>query len=276
MATTVDQDVASFADLVGVDVMALIVERAPRKVMSRVSKSLDHFTKARRLVDLDEEMGALRCIAAEEELVVAIFEWLKLNASSMPDHSDFIRKYKNHYVKLAFYPVLSQLRMIVADLLGKRLGPAGLEEHFHWEASVIVADTQVKVRLCDEHGKELIQVNPLAFAISQDDKTDEEVVRSMHEDLRQHVETQQGMTVREYVTERANFRNKLLYAEDAGFTVMGDRLENLLANVFSTSLRDLLWCLAVLLSDAPTKKDFGLVSQFIELYRRVLVDAKLV
>lgn len=57
---------------------------------------------------------------------------------------------------------------------------------------------------------------------------------------------------------------------------MGDRLESHIADVLSASLRDLLWSLAVLLSDAPTKKDFGLVSQFIALYRRVLADAWLV
>ncbi|MBK8211422.1 MAG: hypothetical protein IPK78_17205 [Rhodospirillales bacterium] len=50
---------------------------APRKIASRVGKALDHYTKAHRLVGVDEEMGAIRCIAAEEELVVAIFEWLK-------------------------------------------------------------------------------------------------------------------------------------------------------------------------------------------------------
>lgn len=58
-------------------------------------------------------MGALRLIAAEEELVVAIFEWLKLNASKMPEHDDFIKKYKNHRTKLSFHPVLSQFRNVL-------------------------------------------------------------------------------------------------------------------------------------------------------------------
>jgi len=63
---SIEQDLAPFFELAGEDVMALIVDRAPRKVRSRVLKSLDHYTKARRLVGIDEEMGALRCIAAEE------------------------------------------------------------------------------------------------------------------------------------------------------------------------------------------------------------------
>ena len=71
---------ATFAELIGDDIVPLIFEAAPTKVASRVGKALDHFTEAKRLCGIDDEMGALRCIAAEEELVVAILEWLKLNA----------------------------------------------------------------------------------------------------------------------------------------------------------------------------------------------------
>jgi len=194
----------------------------------------------------------------------------------MPEHGDFIKKYKNHHAKLAFSPVLVQLRIIVTDLLGRQHAPAGLEGHVHWEGSVVVTDNQVKVRLVDEKGKELLQVNPWAFAITLDGKTDDEVVASIYGELQRHIKTQQQMTVREYITGRAEFRNKLLYVEGAGFIVMGDELEGLITNVFGPTLRDLLWCLAVLLSDAPAKKDFGLVSQFIEIYRRVLGEAKLI
>lgn len=103
---SIEQNLTPYFELAGEDVVMVIVDRAPRKVLSRVLKSLDHYTKALRLIGVDEEMGALRCVAAEEEMVVAIFEWLKLKAASMPEHGDFIKKYKNHYVKLAFSPVL--------------------------------------------------------------------------------------------------------------------------------------------------------------------------
>lgn len=273
---SIEQDLSPFRDLAGDDVATLIVERAPRKVMSRVLKALDHYTKAHRLMGVDDEMGAVRCIAAEEELVVGIFEFLKLQAALMPEHGDFIKKYKNHYVKLAFSPVLMQLRYILTDLLEKQHAPVGFEGHLHWEGSVVVAGSQVKVRLADDNGKELIRVNPLAFAISLDCKSDEEVADSIFEQLRDDIQTQKNMTVREYITARAEFRNKLLYAEDAGFAVMGETLEKLIATAFAPTLRDLLWSLAILLSDKPTRKDFGLVSQFIAIYRRVLTSAKLV
>lgn len=273
---TSTNDITPFSALVGEEIVELIFELAPRKVLSRVSKALDHYIKARRLIGIDEEMGALRCIAAEEELVVSIFEWLKLNKKKLPEHGDFIGKYKNHLVKLAFSPVLMQFRFILADFLENGLTPAGLEGLVHWQVSVARTDKKVKLRLADQEGKELIQINPLAVAINLDNKTDPEVIELMFAQMRQNIVDQRQMTIRQFVTARAEFRNKLLYSEDAGFFAMGEDLTSLIEHSFAATFRDLLWCLTVLLSDGPATKDFGLVSQFIALYRRVLVDAKLV
>jgi hypothetical protein len=103
----VELDPAPFEALVGKDVFRLTQHLAPTKILSRIHKALDHYTKAQRLAGVDDEMGAIRCIAAEEELVVAIFEWLKLNTDKVPEHRDFIGRSKNHRVKLAFLPVIS-------------------------------------------------------------------------------------------------------------------------------------------------------------------------
>jgi hypothetical protein len=61
----------------------------------------------------------------------------------------------------------------------------------------------------------------------------------MFEQLR---ENDQRMTIREYVTRRANFRNEVLYAEDRGFSAMGDKLAVLMDEIFAISLGDLLPC----------------------------------
>lgn len=269
------QDPSPFSKLVGEEIAALIFELAPRKVQSRIGKALDHYTKAGKLLGGDEEMGVIRCIAAEEELVVAIFEWLKLNSDKMPEHGDFVGRYKNHRIKLAFSPVLAQMRFILEPILQSGLAPDGFEGRLDMQVRAVRVGQQVKLRLTSKDGKELLLANPLDVALTLDDKTDAEVVESIYEQLRHNIEHQQGMTVREYVTARAEFRNMLLYSEDAGFVVMGERLQSLLDDVFGPSLRDLLWCLAILMSDAPITKDFGLVSQFISVYRRVLTEAKL-
>ena len=57
-----------------------IFDNAPRKVLTRVAGALEHYVRSEKLGTIDKEMGAIRLIAGEEELVVAIFEWLKLNA----------------------------------------------------------------------------------------------------------------------------------------------------------------------------------------------------
>jgi hypothetical protein len=147
-----------FADLVGQEIINLVLQVAPTKVGSRVGKALDHYTKALRLIGVDDEMGAIRCIAAEEELVVAIFEWLKLNSDKVPEHSDFIRKYKNHRVKLAFYPVLSQLRFAIGGMLEQGITFTGLEEHIHWSVTAIRVDDQVKLQIRNEAGEDMIRL----------------------------------------------------------------------------------------------------------------------
>ena len=268
--------VKPFADLVGQEIIDLIFEAAPRKVGTRVGKSLDHYTKALRLIGVDDEMGAIRLIAAEEELVVAIFEWLKLNAAAMPEHSDFIGRSKNHRVKLAFYPVLSQFRFVLGGMIENGITLDGLEDVLHWRVEPKRMENRIVLRITDNEGKELISHNPLAVAVSQDDRTDAEVVDALFNDLAQLIQDQQGMTVRAFVTTRADYRNKLLYAEDAGYLAMAEDLHTLVDAVFRTTLRDLLWCLAVLLTNTPTLRDWGLVSQFISLYRRVLAESRVI
>jgi hypothetical protein len=82
-------DTKPFADLIGEDIIAFVFEHTPKKVATRIARALVHYARAPLLIGVDEEMGAIRLVAAEEELVVAIFEWLKLNEDQFPEHRDF-------------------------------------------------------------------------------------------------------------------------------------------------------------------------------------------
>lgn len=248
----------AFDRLVGADIVALIFETAPRKV----AKALDHFVKARRLEGLDEEMGVIRLIAAEEELVVAIFEWLKIKTAAMPEHGDFVRRHKNHRVKLAFQPVLAEFRFVLAGMLTEGVTFEGLEDRIRWRVEAFRCADQVKLRILDAEGIELIAFNPLLVAVTADTA---DVVGSLYRDLEANVATNCSMTLKAFVTARSDYRNKLLYAEDAGFVEMADGLATLTSDVFEPSIRDLLWCLAILLGNDPVVRDWGIVSQFIAL-----------
>lgn len=272
--TQISLDTEPFDLLVGKDIVELIFQVAPTKVANRIGKALDHYTKAAKLQGVDDEMGVIRLIAAEEELVVALFEWIKLNAKFLPDHGDFIGKYKNHYVKLAFYPVLSQLRFVLDDMLLHGITSEGLEDVLHWHAKVVRDEDMVVLRITDNDGKFLINLSPLDIAITQGERLPHEVLDELFADFKSMVTDQHGMTVRQFVTARADFRNKLLYAEDGSTFSMEDTLKELTDNVFSKSLRDLLWCIAVLLTNKPTIRSWGVVSQFIDLYRKVLSESR--
>jgi hypothetical protein len=265
-------DPKPFADIAGEDVVSFIFEHAPRKVNARVARALDHYTKASALVGVDEEMGAIRLIAAEEELVVAIFEWLKLKEEQFPENKDFVRKFKNHVVKLAFYPVLAQFRYILSDMLKNGFAPDGLEDVINWTTKPVIDGDRVKLALIDAKGKELIRHNPLAVDLSQGEVRGKDVVPLLLADLTEMVKTQRDMTLKEFLFARADFRNKLLYASDAGSVEMSDTLTDLI-DTFKETYNDLLWVLAILINGEPPSKEWGLVSQFIGLYREVLIVA---
>lgn len=265
-------DVSAISEIAGEDLINLLFEKAPRKVASRIGKAIDHYNKALRLLNVDDEMGAIRLIAAEEELVVAIFEWLKLKSDQFPQHRDFVRRFKNHQVKLAFYPVFSQFRFILADM-AEGFVPVGPDASEGWNATMVCHNNHVELVIKGEDGAEIIRMNPLSIAISHDDLTHDEVVEEMYRDFEREVGRQHDVPVRQFVTLRSDFRNKLLYAEDGGMWQMGETLEELLDTTFKTTLRDLLWALGALVCNEPLQANFGLVAQFVSLYRQVLAEA---
>ncbi|HVJ26088.1 MAG TPA: hypothetical protein VM493_01055 [Vicinamibacterales bacterium] len=267
-------DTAPFDVIVGEDIFAFIYTTAPQAIRSRVVKALEHLTKAEALRGVDDEMGAIRLIAGEEELVVAIFEWLKLQSDHFPEHADFVKQFKKHPVKQSFYPVLMQFRWVLADLLGADFIVDGLDEATSWTAMPVLEERGVRLSIRDEQGNELIRHDPLSIAISRPDLKDDEVADALFDTFAERV-SQQGMTVPDFVRQRADFRNQILYASDEGTVSMKDTLGELLS-VFQETYRDLLWTLAVLVGGKPPSKEWGVVVQFFRVYRRVLVESGLI
>jgi hypothetical protein len=266
-------DPSPFEEIVGERIVSFIFENAPQKVTSRVAKALYHYDRASNLVEIDEEMGAIRLIAAEEELVVAIFEWLKLNDKRFPEHRDFVRKFKNHIVKLAFYPTLVQFRFILEGMIKDGFTMDGLEDVINWGVKPVVEGKLIKLAIIDNGGKEIIRHNPLAIALSRDDIPNSRVVDELLQGFRQLVKNQRDKTLRAFLLERADYRNQLLYASDAGSIEMGETLSELIPT-FQQTYHDLLWALAILIGAEPSMKQWGLVAQFIDLYRRALIEAR--
>ncbi len=269
-------DANSFASMVGEDIIDLIFEKAPKKIATRVGNSLRHYDKAISLAGVDDEMGMIRLIAAEEELVVAIFEWLKINEAKLPNHSDFVKKYKNHQVKLSFSPMLDQIGFVLADFMRHGITIDGLEDVLHWKLCVVRSDKKVTLRVTNQFGNKIFDQNPLAVSISLPGLSDDQVIEEFYDSFSRSVHDQLGLTVRQYISKRTEYRNKLLYAEDGNIFSMNNSLELIVENVFSRTLTHLLWSLAILLTNSPETINWGLINQFISLYRKLLSECNLI
>jgi hypothetical protein len=262
-----------FADLVGDDVIGFLCEHLPAKVGMRFGRALDHYARANALVGVDEEMGMIRLIAAEEELVVAIFELLKIKQDEFPEHKDFVRKFRNHIVKLSFYPVLLQFKFAIGYMLKEGFVMEGIEDLMQFRAKPVVDGNTIRIAVLKEDGTELIRHDPFSIAVSRDGVENKDIVPLMLAEFEEEVTKQHGGTLRSFISKRADFRNQLLYANDAsamGF--MDDKLSDLLGT-FKETYRDLLWILAVVQGAKLPSIKWGIASQFIALYREVLIKA---
>lgn len=257
-----------FNSLVGQDVIDMIIEKAPTKVKWRVIKAADHIHKAHKIKDIDMEMFSIRLIAAEEELVVAIFEWLKLNTDKMPEHKDLVGKFKNHQVKLMFSPVLLLMKNVLIETLGPNLNIHGLDI----EVKPRFENNAVNVYLSIPSSGFKITLNPLAMFINLEDENDD-VIDSLFERLKHDIKKSLDITLKDFFSKRADFRNMLLYSNDGGFNNYIIEYEELMSG-FNESFEALLWTLAALLTNDPLSPNLGLVTQFISIYRRVLIDVK--
>lgn len=264
-------DLGALRNLAGADFFDIIMDRSPDLVIWRIAKAADHYNKACRLVSIDDEMGAIRLIAAEEELVVAIFKWLEQTPDDYPDASLMLRRFKDHRVKLAFYPVLCQFVWALEDM-AHGVAPDGLNDHINWKPDLIVEGGKVWVRLTDEAGREIIRHTPLAVGLSRGELTPDQILDSLLERMRSHVSGVADRDLKAFVMQRAAFRDRLLYAyDDVPSYSMAENLPELLV-IFDVTLQRLLRTLAVLVSDPPPAKDWGLVAQFLALYHRVLAE----
>lgn len=140
-----------------------------------------------------------------------------------------------------------------------------------WSVKPVVEGKEVKLAIYDNKGKELIRNNPFMLTISRGDKHGEDVVPLLLTDLEGTIKDYNGMTLKEFINMRVDYRNKLLYASDAGCVEMGETLEELI-EIFKQTYHDLLWVIALMLGSQPPSKQWGIVSQFIGLYRSVLIE----
>ncbi|WGD50978.1 hypothetical protein QA641_36270 [Bradyrhizobium sp. CB1650] len=124
--------------------------------------------------------------------------------------------------------------------------------------------------MIDDKGKELIRVSPLAIVLSQGEITGKDVVPILLKDFEELIQEQGHSSLKSFLFERADYLNKLLYATDGGSMLMAETLGDLMEG-FKRTYHDLLWTLVILVGAQPPRKEWGIVSQFVDLYREMLI-----
>ena len=104
----------------------------------------------------------------------------------------------------------------------------------------------------------------------------EDIVESLYQEFENLIKNEGYSSVKEFAKHRVNFRNKILYAEDAMIFDVGEEIETVLSSV-TLIVNEVLWVIALLLSDddSPAKK-WGISTQFLQLYDRILREAKVI
>ena len=257
-------------ELVGQSLVNMLFLKAPTTVLRSIRKAIDNFNRAKLLVGVDDEMGAIRLIAAEEELTAAIFKLLALNIGLLPEHKDFVNQFKNNGVTLSYYAVFSQFRRAFVDI-SKGFSPDEADGVGFWKACLECEEQKVVLQIYDDHKRLVTSVNPLTLDLLPNHQSPNGEIDALCADFLAELAAQ-NKTVEELIGERAEFKHQILNASEQGMVVTEETLELLIETTFAQSISDLLWTLAVLLSDVPSKENYSLVSKSISLYRRVLKD----
>lgn len=257
------------------DVWAFVNNNATTSVRSRLESCYRHYTKALIIKDIDPEMSAIRLVAAEEELAVAVFDIIKRNEDSFIDCKHITKKFKNHFVKQLFSPAVHNVAIIVSTFLENGMSIDVIEGGPGLDVSIepIIAEDKVMLRL--HIGEKHIDNSPFNFFLNKNDEK-EDVVEALYEEFEELIKNSGYNSVKEFSKHRVDFRNKIFYAEDAMIFDVGEEIENVLFSV-TQILNEVLWIIALLLSndDSPAKK-WGVASQFIRLYERVLKEAEVI
>ncbi|MGB0575903.1 MAG: hypothetical protein ACPGPC_07065 [Alphaproteobacteria bacterium] len=124
----------------------------------------------------------------------------------------------------------------------------------------------------NDDGIEIAAINALSVQITRKESSNIDVVNSIYDGIVSGIFDLNQMSLNAFLRNRKDYRNKIFYADDDKRNGMGETLEELLP-VFIRAYRDLLWTLGLMVANKVPSDSWGVVSQFISVYRRVLKEA---
>lgn len=229
-----------------------LVERSPAPGRHCIRNAYRHLEKAWHLDGVDLQMAAFRAITAEEEAASGLFHALKRRGYAGATKLNP----RNHVHKNSVVPFC----IAVAGVLGATEGffKSGIKLDKSLEPWVfrVWLDLEAMVG----HPLYAYPEPPLNFTISNDDKT-----HDFSEQLREVAKRGQVEAVKDYLNERANKRNRILYAAPEGapeVTALGNFLPKQRKNVL------LLSVLYLMIDPYPRKQLF--VQQSVQAFLKML------
>ena len=183
-----------------------IKKKARGQSKNCILNAVHHLKMAYKIKEIDPEMAVFRCITAEEEAASAIFLILKENQY---DNAKKIR-HMNHNYKQA----LNDFIISVVDFLNSQ----ALDKHFPFKNNI---------SLVFNHNMGLAELNiyfknrpltvtpspPLDFSITINDQP-----YHFENELKKLASHKSVKKLKDAISEKANFRNLLLYASSQGST----------------------------------------------------------
>lgn len=224
---------------------------APGKHAAR--NAVFHLERARQIVDIDPNMAIFRAITAEEEAARALFHALERRRYATADRLHW----RNHKHKAAVVPFL--------EAVGRFVSTAGFikpELVFDHRAG---DPGQLRVRFKVPDGKGghvwVYPDPPLNFRLAVDDK-----LHDFQAEVESLLSDQSVATFDKFVRERANHRNRLLYATAEGIPRVDGDIPRELAERRETAFSVLA---AFLLVDTVTAHQ-PFVAQLADAFARLM------
>lgn len=206
--------------------------------------ALQHLEKAWLIREIDLEMCVFRGITAEEEAASALFHCLKNHRYKNANKLLF----NKHTYKLGLHPFIKGIGGFLDDIIEQDTSPFGKHYLKHTEQSGRKA-IELIIELKNEkvHAR---PVPPLHFTFSQEDTGE---VCTFEHNFQELIKGEKYKDALQYVIDKAQTRNKILYANNIG----KPKVEGDLEGYLNSQKKKVMTFLIIMLMIDPWEKEEG-------------------
>lgn len=217
-----------------------------------------HLNRAWRLREIDPQMAMFRAVTAEEEAATAIFHALKRRGYSGAAKL----KHRDHIHKNAVIPFFDAITRVVAQV-GDQMPKT--------ELILNSKEKRMEIRFrpldpVDEDNFWAYPTPPLHFSLSGGPATGKMEKEDFAEGVKSIVTGANVKDIYEYIKNRANFRNQLLYAAPDGYPNVSQDIESEIQHIQRHVF--IILRMYMLIDPYPGKQLF--VQQALDAFLRIL------